>query len=78
MLWANLGPGAYEAVLHLQLGPLDLEHWAADGLLTIFFFVAGLELKRELTVGALSKPAEALVPIVAAVCGMAVPAGSTW
>ncbi len=61
-------------MLHLPLGPLDLEHWAADGLLAIFFFVAGLELKRELTVGALGEPAEALVPIVAALCGMVVPA----
>ena len=75
MLWANLAPGAYAAVQNLHLGPLSLEHWAADGLLTIFFFVAGLELKRELTVGSLSRPAEALVPIVAAACGMLVPAG---
>ena len=75
MLWANLAPGAYAAVQDLHLGPLSLEHWAADGLLTIFFFVAGLELKRELTVGSLSRPAEALVPIVAAACGMLVPAG---
>jgi NhaA family Na+:H+ antiporter len=75
LLWANLAPDSYEAALHLQIGPLDLEHWTADGLLAIFFFVAGLELKRELTVGALSKPAEALVPIVAALCGMVVPAG---
>ncbi len=75
MLWANLAPGAYAAVQDLHLGPLSLEHWAADGLLTIFFFVAGLELKRELTVGSLSRPAEALVPIIAATCGMLVPAG---
>ena len=74
LLWANLGHDSYEAVLHLPIGPLDLEHWTADGLLAIFFFVAGLELKRELTVGALSRPAEALVPIMAALCGMAVPA----
>ena len=74
LLWANLAPVSYQEALHLPLGPLDLEHWAADGLLAIFFFVAGLELKRELTVGALSKPAEALVPIVAALCGMVVPA----
>jgi NhaA family Na+:H+ antiporter len=74
LLWANLDRAGYEQVLHLPLGPLDLEHWTADGLLAIFFFVAGLELKRELTVGALSKPAEALVPIVAALCGMVVPA----
>ncbi len=74
LIWANLGPHGYEAVREWHLGPLSLEHWASDGLLTIFFFVAGLELKRELTVGSLSKPSEALVPIVAAVCGMAVPA----
>jgi NhaA family Na+:H+ antiporter len=74
LLWANLAPGAYETVLHVRLGPLDLEHWSADGLLAIFFFVAGLELKRELTVGTLARPAQALVPVVAAVCGMAVPA----
>ncbi|MGI3785986.1 MAG: Na+/H+ antiporter NhaA, partial [Janthinobacterium lividum] len=74
LVWANVAPAAYEAVGHVRLGPLDLEHWSADGLLAIFFFVAGLELKRELTVGTLAEPAQALVPIVAAVCGMAVPA----
>jgi Na+:H+ antiporter, NhaA family len=74
MIWANLSEVSYETIRHLQIGPLDAEHWAADGLLTIFFFVAGLELKRELTVGSLSRPAEALVPIVAALCGMLVPA----
>ncbi|GAA2092380.1 Na+/H+ antiporter NhaA [Microlunatus panaciterrae] len=72
--WANLGTSSYDHVRHLQLGPLSLQHWAADGILTIFFFVAGLELKRELTVGSLSRPAEALVPIAAAACGMVVPA----
>src|SRR5919205_623581 len=70
LLWANVGPGSYAAVGHLRLGPLDLAHWTADGLLAIFFFVAGLELKRELTVGTLARPAQALVPVVAAVCGM--------
>lgn len=74
LIWANLGPASYQAILHVQVGPLDLHHWVADGLLTIFFFVAGLELKREFTVGTLSKPANALLPIVAAVCGMALPA----
>ena len=74
LLWANLSPESYLAFRHLHLGPLDLEHWGADGLLTIFFFVAGLELKRELTVGSLAKPSEALLPVVAAVCGMVVPA----
>lgn len=74
LLWANLHQSSYAAVRAVELGPLTLQHWAADGLLTIFFFVAGLELKRELTSGTLSKPSEALVPIVAAIGGMIVPA----
>ena len=73
--WANSPIGdAYTAFQHFQLGPLDMEHWAADGALTIFFFVAGLELKREFVVGSLRKPADAAVPVVAAICGVAVPA----
>ncbi len=55
-------------------GPEPRRTWAADGLLAIFFFVAGLELKRELVVGQLRRPAEAVLPVVAAVCGMVVPA----
>jgi len=62
-----VGPSA----LHLDL---DLATWAADGLLAVFFFVAGLELKRELVVGQLRRPSEAVLPMVAAVCGMVVPA----
>lgn len=78
--WANLAPDAYETVRATTIGPealhldLDLEHWAADGLLAIFFFVAGLELKRELVVGQLRRPADALLPVAAALCGMVVPA----
>lgn len=53
---------------------LDISHWAADGLLAIFFFVVGLELKREFVAGDLRNPRRALVPVVAAVFGMAVPA----
>ncbi|RCK69243.1 Na+/H+ antiporter NhaA [Desertihabitans brevis] len=74
VVWANVG-GSYEAFRHIYLGPLNIQHWAADGLLTIFFFVAGLELKREFVAGSLRKPSAALVPIVAALCGMVVPAG---
>ncbi|MEL4503629.1 Na+/H+ antiporter NhaA [Luteococcus sp. H138] len=74
LLVANLAPSFYEHLSHTQLGPLDLHHWAADGLLTIFFFVAGLELKRELVEGSLSRPADALLPILAALGGMVVPA----
>ena len=56
---------------HLQL---SLGHWASDGLLAIFFFVAGLELKREFLVGELRTPAKAAVPVAAAVGGVMVPA----
>ncbi len=75
LVWANSpwGP-SYDAFRELQIGPLDLEHWAADGALAIFFFVAGLELKREFVVGSLRRPADAAVPMVAALCGVAVPA----
>ena len=59
------------AALHLDL---TLETWAADGLLAIFFFVAGLELKRELVVGTLREPSQAVLPVVAALGGMIMPA----
>jgi NhaA family Na+:H+ antiporter len=81
VLWANSRwSAAYEAVQDTVVGPaalhldLTLHAWAADGLLAIFFFVIGLELKREIVVGELRRPATAIVPIVAAVGGMAVPA----
>jgi NhaA family Na+:H+ antiporter len=75
VVWANSSYGdAYVHFQHLRIGPLDLEEWAADGALAIFFFVAGLELKRELVVGSLRRPADALVPIVAALAGVATPA----
>lgn len=72
--WANLDGSSYDAVRSLRLGPLDVEHWASDGGLTLFFFLAGLELKRELILGSLRRPADAAVPVVAACCGVAVPA----
>ncbi len=61
------GPDALH--LHLTFG-----QWASDGLLAIFFFVAGLELKREFVAGDLREPSRAVLPVVAAVGGMAVPA----
>jgi NhaA family Na+:H+ antiporter len=73
--WASSPWGSsYEELRQLTVGPLDVEHWAADGALTLFFFVAGLELKREFVVGSLRRPADAAVPVVAAMCGVAVPA----
>jgi NhaA family Na+:H+ antiporter len=49
-------------------------HWASDGLLAIFFFIAGLELKREFVSGELRRPSRAIVPVTAAAGGVAVPA----
>ena len=53
---------------------LDLRHWINDGLMTIFFLVVGLEIKRELTDGHLSSRRAALLPGAAALGGMLVPA----
>ncbi|MEU8981951.1 Na+/H+ antiporter NhaA [Streptomyces sp. NPDC048309] len=81
LIWANTPlRDSYADVSHYHLGPaslgldLSVQHWAADGLLAVFFFVAGIELKRELVAGDLKDPKAALLPVVAAVCGMAVPA----
>ncbi|MDQ1096707.1 MULTISPECIES: Na+/H+ antiporter NhaA [Chryseobacterium] len=52
----------------------SIHHWINDGLMSIFFFVVGLELKREIIGGELSNPRKALLPIVAAVGGMLIPA----
>ncbi|NLU79705.1 Na+/H+ antiporter NhaA [Micromonospora sp. HNM0581] len=72
--YAELGrwvPWSGGTALHLDL---DLATWAADGLLAIFFFVVGLELKREFVAGELRDPRRAALPVVAAVGGMVVPA----
>jgi NhaA family Na+:H+ antiporter len=53
---------------------MSLHHWVNDGLMALFFFVVGLELKREIMVGELSDLRHAALPIIAAVGGMAVPA----
>jgi len=72
--------GWYEGLKSTVVGPaalhldLSLSAWAADGLLAIFFFVAGLELKRELVVGSLSDRRQAALPVVAALSGMVAPA----
>jgi len=72
--------GGYERLLATAVGPeslhlhLTLREWAADGLLAIFFLVAGVELVQELVDGDLRDPAKAAVPVVAALAGVALPA----
>ncbi len=81
LVWAN-SPlrDSYHALREFRLGPellhlnLTIGDWAKDGLLAVFFFVAGLELKRELVIGELSRFKQAVLPIVAAIGGMIVPA----
>ncbi|MEU8663871.1 Na+/H+ antiporter NhaA [Actinoplanes philippinensis] len=81
LIWANSPwSGQYHALTGYRIGPaalhldLTLATWAADGLLAIFFFVAGLELKREFVAGDLRDPRRAAVPVAAAVGGVIVPA----
>ncbi|MCJ0874568.1 Na+/H+ antiporter NhaA [Streptomyces sp. AP-93] len=81
LIWANSPLGdVYEAIRDFHFGipalglDLSVGHWTADGLLAVFFLVAGIELKRELVVGELRTPATAALPVIAALCGMAVPA----
>lgn len=81
LVWANSPwSHAYKAVRDYAFGPtvlhlhLSVASWAADGLLAIFFFVAGLELKREFVAGDLRDPRRAALPVAAAVGGVVVPA----
>jgi NhaA family Na+:H+ antiporter len=83
LVWAN-SPWAesYFDLLHTYIGvswgdasfKLSLHHWINDGLMVVFFFVVGLEIKRELVVGELSSFRKAALPVAAAVGGMVVPA----
>jgi NhaA family Na+:H+ antiporter len=81
LIWANSpAADAYFGLRDLKLGyepwhlQLSVGHWASDGLLALFFFIAGLELKREFVSGDLRRPSRAVVPVTAAVGGVALPA----
>lgn len=80
LIWANTNFETFSALRDFRIGPaqfhldLSIGQWAADGLLAIFFFVAGIELKHELQEGSLKDRSVAAVPIAAAIGGMAIPA----
>jgi Na+/H+ antiporter NhaA len=83
LIWANSPFGeTYQSFWHTELSvtvgehgiSLDLAHWVNDGLMALFFFVVGLEVKREFAMGELTDRSRAAIPIVAAVAGLAAPA----
>jgi Na+/H+ antiporter NhaA len=83
LLWANsLRQATYAAIWETELAfevgrwtlALDLRHWINDGLMALFFFVVGLEIKRELVVGELRSARNAALPVLAALGGMVLPA----
>jgi NhaA family Na+:H+ antiporter len=82
LLWANLAAGSYHDLWDTEIGlswgaqefHLSLRHWWNDGLMTLFFLLVGLEIKRELTSGHLKDRRAAMLPVFGALGGMAVPA----
>jgi Na+/H+ antiporter NhaA len=76
--WASSYTALWETELAVEVGQwtlaLDLRHWVNDGLMALFFFVVGLEIKRELAVGELRSARSAALPAVAALGGMVLPA----
>lgn len=83
LLWANIHYPSYQALWHTELsihiGSWSLEkslaHWIDEALMTLFFFMVGLEIKREILVGELASPKKALLPVAGAAGGMLFPAG---
>ncbi|WP_081160631.1 Na+/H+ antiporter NhaA [Ensifer aridi] len=77
--WSTSFRALWEMPAGIRVGDIEisrsLKHWINDGLMTLFFFVIALELKRELVLGELRNPRMAALPVAAAFGGMAVPAG---
>ena len=81
LIWANVSPSSYEEFwtthLDIRLGDWvlseDLRHWVNDGLMALFFFVVGLEARRELDMGELRERKRISLPVLAGVGGMVVP-----
>jgi Na+/H+ antiporter NhaA len=81
LVWANVAAGSYEHVWHTTLSirvggdgiTQDLRHWVNDGLMTLFFFVVGLEARREFDLGELRDRRRLALPFVAGIGGMLVP-----
>ncbi|MDH6626137.1 Na+/H+ antiporter NhaA [Streptomyces sp. LBL] len=81
LAWANIAPGAYETVwkteLSVRIGSgevsLDLREWLNSGLMTLFFFVVGLEARREFDMGELRERRRVTLPLLAGLSGMLVP-----
>jgi Na+/H+ antiporter NhaA len=83
LVWANSPwSDAYEALWHTPVSvavgsggiSMDLHHWVNDGLMVVFFFVIGLEVRKEFAIGELTDRSRVVVPLVAGVAGMLVPA----
>jgi NhaA family Na+:H+ antiporter len=83
MAWANSPwAGWYQKLIHVKIGvswgdsifSLSLQHWVNDALMAVFFFVVGLEIKREILIGHLSSLKKAILPVTAAAGGMLIPA----
>ena len=81
LAWANIDSSSYESVWHTRLSirvgdsgiSQDLQHWINNGLMTFFFFVVGLEVRREFDVGELRQRRRLALPVLAGIGGMAVP-----
>ncbi|MBJ7354116.1 MAG: Na+/H+ antiporter NhaA [Thermoleophilaceae bacterium] len=82
LIWANVAAGSYESFWHTDLSFTlgshtlggDLHYWVNDGLMTFFFLVVGLEVRREFDMGELRERRRVAIPVMAAIGGMALPA----